>query len=377
MPAFQYAAIDRQGGDVKGQLDAPDKHAAAASLRSQALFPTGLERAKLAEFEEALSSEGDASLGHSIAGLLPVKTHDRVFFLQQLALMLRTGITLLQALEICQEQSSKRQLAQSIQRMIDSIQTGKSLSQAMAAERRLFSRMTIKLVECSEASGEVDQAARYLEQQAQLIGQLVNSLIYPVVVILTAIAVGTFLVVKVIPKFAAFLSRQQVKLPWSTQLLMDLSTFLTKYGLMILAVCIATAVAIAIVYTTNRGRLVIDRFMLRVPVVGGLLTVAASKMLWEAVQPTLSLPPQAALEAAVNQVADEERRTWFLHIVNQDDFRSYVQDLTSILDDAFNRLIGSGVTNPEINRCFHISVANNQGGDPLKSIGSIRPPENA
>jgi hypothetical protein len=97
---------------------------------------------------------------------------------------------------------------------------------------------------------------------------------------------------------------------------------------------------------------------------------------WETVRPTLPLPPQAELEAAMNQAVDEDRMTWFLHIANQHDFQSYVQELTSILDDAFNRLIECGFTNHETGRYFHMSVANDQGGDPLKSIGSIKPPIN-
>jgi hypothetical protein len=66
-----------------------------------------------------------------------------------------------------------------------------------------------------------------------------------------------------------------------------------------------------------------------------------------------------------------------LPVVNQDDFRAYVQQLTCILDGAFRRLRGSGIPNPDIGRYFHLSVANNRGGDPLKSIGSIRLPNDA
>ena len=99
----------------------------------------------------------------------------------------------------------------------------------------------------------------------------------------------------------------------------------------------------------------------------------AMAKVWEAVRPTLPLPPQAKWDASVNQAVDEDRNTWFLHIVNQDEFRSYVQELTSILAHAFTQLIGRDFTNPEADRYFHMSVANNRGGDPLGSIGSIRP----
>jgi hypothetical protein len=91
---------------------------------------------------------------------------------------------------------------------------------------------------------------------------------------------------------------------------------------------------------------------------------------WEELRPTLPLPPHAELDTTVNQAVDKDRKTWFLRILNQDQFLSYVKELTSILDDAFNRFGGGSFTNPETDRYFHLSVANNQGGDPLKSIGS-------
>lgn len=95
---------------------------------------------------------------------------------------------------------------------------------------------------------------------------------------------------------------------------------------------------------------------------------------WEVVQPTLPLPPQAELETEVRQAVDEDRKTWFLHIANQDHFRSYVQELSGLLHDAFQKVCGFDFTNPETDRYFHVSIANNQGGDPLKSIGSIKRP---
>jgi len=95
---------------------------------------------------------------------------------------------------------------------------------------------------------------------------------------------------------------------------------------------------------------------------------------WEEVRPTLPLPPQAELDTAVNLAIDEDRKTWFRHIANQDEFRSYVQELTSILDGAFTRFTERGLSNPETDRYFHMSVANNRGGDPMKSIGSINGP---
>ncbi len=283
MPVFIYDALNHQGQRIRGNLDAADKRQAATILRGRSLFVTDLSVAAATPGPRA----GHSLLNHDVSihfkvvlGVIrPVRTHDRVLFLQQLALMLRAGLTLLQALGVCREQTLKPRLAAAIDRMINAIQEGKSLSQAIAAEKRIFSKLTIRMVECAEVSGELDETlertAKHLEQQAELITQLITSLIYPVVVVLTAISVATFLVVNVIPKFAAFLARRHTALPWSTRVLLDLSSFLTSYGGYVLAALLFAGIAITVTYATPRGRLALDRGLLAIPIVGGLITVGA------------------------------------------------------------------------------------------------------
>lgn len=99
------------------------------------------------------------------------------------------------------------------------------------------------------------------------------------------------------------------------------------------------------------------------------------KRAWEMVRHTLPMPPQPKLDEDVHEAVDGDRRTWFLHVRNQDVFRCYVERLTDMLDDAVRQISGSGFSNLETDRYFHISIANNRGGDPMKSIGSIKPPQ--
>jgi len=94
---------------------------------------------------------------------------------------------------------------------------------------------------------------------------------------------------------------------------------------------------------------------------------------WDSVRKTLPQPPYPDLDTTVNLETDKNRKTWFLDIINQDAFRDYTRQLTGILNDEFRRCIGIGFPNPKTDRYFHMSIANNQGGDPFKSIGSIRP----
>ncbi|GIW79813.1 MAG: phytochrome sensor protein [Gemmatales bacterium] len=272
MPVFKYIALDRRGREVQGNLEAADGQSAAATLRRQSLFVLQIEN-------DAAGSASSAQTGSWLGHLRPVWTQDYVFFLQQLALMLRSGLTILQALEVCSQQSTKPRLSAAIDRMRDSIQAGKSLSQAMALEPRHFSRLTVKLIESAEASGELDtvleRAAADMEHKLDLKRKLLTSLAYPSVVILVAIGVAAFLVWKVIPKFAAFFQRRGVALPWTTQFLVDLSEYLTTYGLYVLGGVLAAILLFLLSYSTRRGRLVWDRLFLYLPVAGNLFTVAA------------------------------------------------------------------------------------------------------
>lgn len=275
MPLFQYVALNGKGQEVKGSLEAADPRSAASALRGRMLYVMQLSAGRAGV--PSLPTTGSRL---SLLGLVrPVWTQDLIFFFQQLALMLQTGLTVLQALEVCEEQATKARLRFAVRRIGDAIRAGKSFSQAMALESRLFSSLTVKLIESAEASGELDvvlgRVAADLEYKQDLKRKLLTSLTYPMIVVLTAVGVTTFLVWKVIPKFAAFFARRGMSLPWTTQLLLDVSAFVTRYGLTILCVFAATIGVLTLIYLTRRGRMALDRAMLMVPIIGKLLTVAS------------------------------------------------------------------------------------------------------
>lgn len=275
MPVFQYTALNRQGQEVKGDVEAADQRSAVASLRGRALFVLNVNGTG----GGAAETETGGQQYSMLARIRPVFGQDYVIFLQQLALMLRTGLTVLQALEVCQEQTNKARFAYALERMRGAIQGGKSLSQAFAQEKSHFSRLLVKLLESAEASGELDvvleRAAEDLERKMEVRRKLLTSLAYPSVVVLSAIGVSVFLVWKVIPKFAAFFARRGASLPWSTQFLVDLSDWFANYGLYALAGVIVAIIAFVVSYMTKPGHFFWDRFFLSVPVIGKVLTSAA------------------------------------------------------------------------------------------------------
>ena len=275
MPRFHYTVLDATGREQQGSVDAEDLSSAANGLREQRLLIVDL---KPQDTGRSVGLFGRLGGWFDLGSHLPITTRDRVFLLRQLALMRRNGLTIFQALEVSMEQTRKLQMAGVIRDMSEWIQTGHSLSSALKQHPRIFSDITVSLVESAEASGELDHAlssaAVSLERRQELRRQLITSLTYPSIVVLTSIAVATFLVWKVIPKFAAFLMRRGIKLPWSTQLMVDFSGYVGRYGASIAIGILIGVVIMVAVFLMPSGRRIIDAVLLRLFVVGRLLRVA-------------------------------------------------------------------------------------------------------
>jgi type IV pilus assembly protein PilC len=170
-----------------------------------------------------------------------------------------------------------------IGKLIEDIKNGSPLSHAMANHPKVFSPLTVKLVVSGEYTGEMDtivsRLADHLEKRASLKSQTVNAMIYPATVVLAGLGVGAFLVLKIIPQFAKFLLGRGKPLPPSTQMLVDTSNFFINNGVYLLALLGLMIFALVTMYKQPVGRFKLDGIMLKVPVLGKLLTTAAMAQL--------------------------------------------------------------------------------------------------
>lgn len=273
MPIFAYTARDGAGRPQQGALDAPSATAAVDDLRGRGWL--------VLDFREDLPAKPTESLLSSLspANWLPARSVDIELSLRQMAVMLRSGLTLLSALTAVAENAPRRALRRMWNEVAAQIQEGASLADAMGQQRR-FSPMLIQLVRVGEETGELEpvltRSADILEHRRLLLASILTALAYPAIVLLAAIGVSTFMVVSLIPKLERFLSTIGRRLPPITRLLLDISKYSQEYGihvLLVLAVCIAASIAL---YCWPPGRLWIDRFALRVPLVGGILRLAGT-----------------------------------------------------------------------------------------------------
>lgn len=274
MAKFKYTAINSSGSERKGSIQALDLTMATAILREQGLFVIKIyDESKSAG---GLSKEFDLS---SLNKYRSVSRTQMVFFFKQLSFMLRAGLPVLQALQLSQTQVSSGRLKLVLGDMLTDIENGSPLSKAMERHDDVFPALSTNLMVAGESTGSLDvvanRLAAHLEKKALLRAQTINAMIYPAVVILAATGVVIFLVTAIIPKFAKFLLGRGKKLPPSTQFLIDASDFALKYGLFFVAAFILAIVFLVLAYQTPEGRLKIDTFKLKIPVVGKLLSHSA------------------------------------------------------------------------------------------------------
>lgn len=263
-----YLAMDDAGREVTGTLDAADRSAAATALRARGLYPL--------ELREARAGAAAPAFG----GWRPrfVTSGDQVQFLSQLALMLGSGLTLFQALEVLAATGGTRALRGAAARLSKAVQIGTSFSAALEQDGA-FPPLVSHLVRSGEATGELElvltRAADYIERRAALVYQLLSAMAYPGIVVVGASGVFWFMTTQVVPKFAAFLAGRGRALPPTTQALMDLSAFLVDHGATVVYALLALLGAIALVLRSERARQVADRVMLRIPGLALILRTSA------------------------------------------------------------------------------------------------------
>lgn len=210
--------------------------------------------------------------------LKPVTGFDVEMGFRQLASMLKSGVSLLSALQTVASQARHPRAARLWNAVYSDICSGKSLSDALEARRKTFGGISVQLVRVGEHSGELDAslngAADQLESRRNLRMMVMNALAYPALATLMAVGVSAYLVVAVIPKIAEFLEQGGATLPAMTQMLVDLSGWLKLNGMSIVYSLAAVIAFVFVVRSFPRSREIFDLCMLKIPVTGHILRLS-------------------------------------------------------------------------------------------------------
>jgi type IV pilus assembly protein PilC len=196
---------------------------------------------------------------------------DILNFTNQLAIMVRAGISLQDSLESIAAQIDNQKFAEIILDLKGKIEAGRSFSQALAEHPQVFSSLYINMVAAAEASGSLStmlqKLAEYLDQEAETRSQIKGTMVYPIIIAVMAILVTIFLLCFVLPRFTAIFAGKEDLLPMPTKILMASSAFLRKYWIFVLLAVVGMSIGFWYFIGTSIGRLWWDKIKLTLPLV--------------------------------------------------------------------------------------------------------------
>jgi type IV pilus assembly protein PilC len=271
MPTFQYQALDAKGQEMKSEIEALTSKEAISKIRNMGYFPTkvtakgGAKPAKAGEAAKPKSRKGANG---------KVKTKALCQFARQLSTLQDAGLSILRSLRILEQQQKAGNFKRIIGYVADDIEGGATLSEAFGKYPRCFNKLFVNMVAAGEAGGVLDvilsRLADFMEKSERLKARIKSAMIYPIVVISVAFLIVMGLMAFVIPQFSTVLKEMTgKKLPWITQTLMDISTWIKSGGWAItIGIVVGMIFATKLAKATKPGKLVLDHVALRLPVVG-------------------------------------------------------------------------------------------------------------
>ncbi|MBV9878845.1 MAG: type II secretion system F family protein [Gemmatirosa sp.] len=262
MPTYSYTARTF-GGELKSAtLDAPSRDEVIAQLRRQRLQVVKVD-------EEAKKPKPSGK----------VAMRDIVIFTRQFSTMINAGLPLVQALDILSKQTENKALADVTRAVVFEVESGATVADALRNHPKAFTDLYTNMVAAGEAGGILDtilmRLAGFLEKNDALVRKVKGAMIYPCVIMSVAVIAITVLLWKVIPVFEKMFASVNLTLPLPTQVVVSMSRFVNAYWWAVIAGIATFVVLIKKYYSTKDGQLVIDRLMLRVPVLGDVLRKAS------------------------------------------------------------------------------------------------------
>jgi general secretion pathway protein F len=267
MPQFRFTAIGPSGEAQRGVLEAVSQAEVIARLQRQGSLPM--------RAEPVIETGWLGGLLHAEfvfrRGLSAQQITDLT---RELATMLGAGQDIDRALRYTQETAPNRRVERVVARLREAVRDGSPLSAALTREPHCFSRLYIGLVRAGEASGGLAEAlarlADLLERQRRIAATVTSALIYPCLLILAAIGAVALLLTQVLPQFAPLFEQSGVKLPASTQFLIDSGAFVSAWGPLLLLLLLASVLIAGAILRRPGPRMAMDWLVLRLPAVGQL-----------------------------------------------------------------------------------------------------------
>jgi type IV pilus assembly protein PilC len=271
MPIFSYQATDKKGAEVTGMVEADSLALAINQVRSLGFFPTKVKEdaGKLARRQRTKGKGVQISIGGFI------RQKEITLVTRQLATLIDAGLPLLRSLSILYDQQKPGKLKNTLDDLVNDVQSGTTFSEALAKHPKAFDKLYVNMVRAGEVGGMLEvvlnRLADFAERREALARKVKSAMVYPIMVILVAGGIVTFLLIKVVPTFAEIFSDMGGALPAPTQILVNISEGLQRSYLKILGYGIGGMIALKLIFKVELVQAIKDRVVLKLPMIGSLV----------------------------------------------------------------------------------------------------------
>jgi len=273
MPLFEYEAVDAQGRDVTAEIEATSQKDAADKVRAMGLFARDVRQR--ARRGRAAAAEPKKRVHTFALGRINAKQLTQ--FTRQMSTLQDAGLPILRSLRILEGQTKPGILKNALMDIIEDVEAGSTLSEAMEKHPKAFDRLYVHTVRAGEAGGVLDQILRklaeFMEKAQALRRRIVGAMVYPTMVIGVAVLIVALIMVFIVPRFEDIFLRFEIKggLPAPTRLLINTSHAVYKYWYLIPLIPIGLYAAMRTIKASPTGRYAIDWVKMKIPIVGSIV----------------------------------------------------------------------------------------------------------
>jgi len=260
---YEYIGYTADRQVVKGKIDASGEKDAEARLAASGYQILSLK-----------AKEGPIITGMPSLFQKGAKQEEIVLFSRQLALLLESGVGIVQSLDLLKIQTTNKAFAGMLEAIISDLRAGNPLSATLEKHPKAFNKMFCKMIAVGEQTGQLENVLRnlagYAEQSTAASRKIRQAMTYPIIVLVLAVAVGFLAVTFVLPPIMDMFKQLGGKLPLMTQILIAVVGFMGNYGVYVMLALLAGCLLLYMYIRTPNGALIKDRFLLRMPVMGRL-----------------------------------------------------------------------------------------------------------
>jgi type IV pilus assembly protein PilC len=273
MPTYKFEAMDTAGEEVKDSVDAPSEDEAQQKIKQMGYFVTKIT--EVATQKKVTKGKKGKRKKHKTFTIGGVSNKQLCTFTRQFSTLQDAGLPVLRSLKILERQMKPGVLKNSLMDVVDDVESGSTLSEAFGKHPKCFDRLYVNMVKAGEAGGALEiilqRLADFKEKAQSLKRRVTGAMVYPVVVLLVAFGILSFIMIFIIPKFEQIFKEFKLNLPGVTQMLMATSRWFVKNWFLLPVFPVAFWLLLKLIRLHKTGAFVLDWLKLRIPIMGTLI----------------------------------------------------------------------------------------------------------